>query len=64
MDGRLDQAIDDGRRALDVAETSGFTDIAENCHYLLGELGSRSGRLDMRDQHFGRCNNYTLKSLS
>jgi tetratricopeptide (TPR) repeat protein len=53
MDGRLDQAIDDGRRALAVAETSGFTDIAENCHYLLGELGSRSGRLDMRDQHFG-----------
>jgi tetratricopeptide (TPR) repeat protein len=53
MDGRIDEAVKDGEQALDVAKTSGFADIAENCHYLLGELGSRSGRLDMRDLHFG-----------
>jgi tetratricopeptide (TPR) repeat protein len=52
MDDRLDEAIAEGERALDVAQAAGFSDIAENCHYLLGELGSRSGRFEMRDLHF------------
>jgi tetratricopeptide (TPR) repeat protein len=52
MDGRIDEAIAEGERALDLAQASGFSDISENCHYLLGELGSRSGRFDMRDRHF------------
>jgi len=52
MEGRVDEAIAEGERALDAAQLTGFADIAENCHYLLGELGSRSGRFDMRDRHF------------
>ena len=53
MDGRLGEAIANGERALQLAIADKFTDIAENCHYMLGELGSRTGRLDMRDDHFG-----------
>jgi tetratricopeptide (TPR) repeat protein len=53
MEGRIDEAVADGERALQVAIADDFSDIAENCHYLLGELGSRSGRLEMRDDHFG-----------
>jgi hypothetical protein len=52
MNGRIEDAIVEGRRALDAALASEFQDISENCHYLLGELGSRSGRYEMRDHHF------------
>jgi tetratricopeptide (TPR) repeat protein len=52
MDGQVEEAIAEGERALDVARAANFADIAENCHYLLGELGSRSGRFEMRDRHF------------
>jgi len=52
MDGRTEDAIVEGERALEAALASGFSDISENCHYLLGELGSRAGRLEMRDRHF------------
>jgi hypothetical protein len=52
MEGRLDEAIVEGERALDAAQVAGFGDISENCHYLLGELGSRSERVEMRDRHF------------
>ncbi|HZN55719.1 MAG TPA: tetratricopeptide repeat protein [Candidatus Polarisedimenticolaceae bacterium] len=52
MDGRWEAAIEEGERALRDAATCGFADIEENCHYLLGELGSRSGRNELRDAHF------------
>lgn len=52
LDGRLDQAVEQGTYALEAAREGRFTDIEENCHYLLGELGTRTGRLDLRDMHF------------
>jgi len=52
MDGRLEDAIVEGDRALAAAVAFRFGDIVENCHYLLGELGSRLGRHEMRDAHF------------
>lgn len=58
MDGRIEAAIAEGERALEAANGGEFRDIVENCHYLLGELGSRSGRLEMRDQHFEALQNF------
>ncbi|HEX4823453.1 MAG TPA: tetratricopeptide repeat protein [Candidatus Polarisedimenticolaceae bacterium] len=52
MQGRIDEAIEEGERALEAAQACRFPDIVENCHYLLGELGSRANRLEMRDAHF------------
>lgn len=52
MDGRLDEAIVEGERALDEALAGEFRDIEENCRYLLGELGTRTGRSEFRDRHF------------
>jgi tetratricopeptide (TPR) repeat protein len=52
LDGAHDEAIDEGRAALEEAQRSGFSDIEENCHYLLGELGTRTGRTEIRDFHF------------
>ncbi len=54
LEGRYEQALDHGRRALEDAETAGYSDIEENCHYLMGEIGSRTGDLDSRDLHFSR----------
>lgn len=52
MSGRLEEAVVEGSRALEIALGSDFRDIAENCHYMLGELGSRTGRSSLRDEHF------------
>ena len=52
MCGRLDEAIAEGERALDEAIRGSFTDLEENCHYLLGELGTRTGRIALRDENF------------
>jgi len=52
MSGRLDEAIVEGQRALAEALTGGFTDLEENCRYLLGELGTRTGRTGLRDENF------------
>ncbi len=47
-----DVAVEWGEAALDLAESADYPDIEENCHYLLGELGSRMGDLERRDEHF------------
>ena len=52
LDGTHDEAIEEGRAALEEAQRAGFADIEENCHYLLGELGTRTGRTEIRDFHF------------
>ncbi|HJQ99974.1 MAG TPA: tetratricopeptide repeat protein [Candidatus Polarisedimenticolaceae bacterium] len=52
MSGRLDEAIVEGQRALDEALRGGFSDLEENCRYLLGELGTRTGRTALRDENF------------
>lgn len=49
---RHEEAIDLGARALKEANEAGYEDIAENCHYLLGELGNRIGDSELRDHHF------------
>ncbi len=51
---RFSQALEYGEQALDLAVETGYDDVEENCHYLLGELGSRAGDLDRRDRHFER----------
>lgn len=50
----FDRALDYGESALEVATGAGYDDVEENCHYLLGELGSRTGDHDRRDRHFER----------
>jgi tetratricopeptide (TPR) repeat protein len=50
--GRHREAIGLGTRALGLAQEADYRDIEENCHYLLGELGNRTGKLEMRDRHF------------
>jgi tetratricopeptide (TPR) repeat protein len=52
--GRFDDAATRGAEALSEALGSGYDDVEENCHYLLGELGSRTNDLDLRDRHFAR----------
>ena len=52
MDGRWEDAVVEGERALEEATRSDCPDLVENCHYLLGELGSRTGRYELRDRHF------------
>ena len=52
LGGRYDDAIAAGEHALEEAVSAPFTDIEENCHYLLGELGTRTGRATLRDRHF------------
>lgn len=42
-----------GSEALEEATSAGYSDIVENCHYLLGEIGTRTGDLALRDLHFG-----------
>jgi tetratricopeptide (TPR) repeat protein len=48
----FDVAVEHGQAALALADGAEYRDIAENCHYLLGELGSRMGELGQRDVHF------------
>lgn len=52
LQGRHEEAGEEGVRALELALRVPFPDIRENCHYLLGEIGTRTGRTDLRDRHF------------
>ena len=52
MSERLEEARSLGERALSMATVGRYADLVENCHYLLGEVGSRSGDLELRDLHF------------
>ena len=52
--GRHAESLKLGCEALSAARETGYNDIEENCHYLLGELGSRTDNLDRRDEHFNR----------
>lgn len=52
LQGRNLQAIELGVEALSEAIDAGYADIEENCHYLLGELGNKTGDLALRDEHF------------
>lgn len=49
----LREAAAFGSEALEEAADAGYSDIVENCHYLLGEIGTRTGDFRLRDQHFG-----------
>jgi tetratricopeptide (TPR) repeat protein len=52
--GKHKEAIEAGVEALASARLAGYAEIEENCHYLLGELGSRTGDMERRDRHFER----------
>lgn len=52
LQGRYEEAIPMGEAAMGEARAMGFADIVENCHYLLGELATRTGDLRRRDRHF------------
>lgn len=54
LKGEYEEAIARGETALVEAQEADYKDIAENCHYLLGELGTRTDNLEARDHHF-RC---------
>jgi len=54
LNGSLEEARPLGTLALADAEAMGYTDIEENAHYLLGEIGNRTGDDTLRDRHFGR----------
>jgi tetratricopeptide (TPR) repeat protein len=47
-----DEAIGYGERALEATRQGNYRDLEENCHFLLGELGTRTGDLERRDRHF------------
>lgn len=57
LQGDHDSAAGCGVSALELSARYEYRDIEENCHYLLGELGSRTGDLSMRDEHFQRLQN-------
>lgn len=52
LTGDLAQAETHGRAALDDALRYRYADVEENCHYMLGEIGSRTGDLEGRNAHF------------
>jgi tetratricopeptide (TPR) repeat protein len=54
LQGKNLEAIRLGTEALEAAVEAGYPDIEENCHYLLGELGTQTGNLGLRDEHFQR----------
>jgi tetratricopeptide (TPR) repeat protein len=49
-----DRARLHGESALVAALALGYGDIQENCHYLLGEVGARTGDAELRDRHLDR----------
>jgi hypothetical protein len=51
---RLEDAARFGRRALEISEANGYSDIAKNCFYLLGETAHLAGLMEERDEWFGR----------
>jgi tetratricopeptide (TPR) repeat protein len=52
VQGRFAEAAATGERSLHLAQEGRFADIAENCHYLLGEVGTRTNDHELRDRHF------------
>jgi len=52
--GDYPRALEHGCEALGLARRYEFSDIEENCHYLLGELGNRTRDFESRDEHFAR----------
>jgi tetratricopeptide (TPR) repeat protein len=50
--GRHREALEHGCQALSAAKQFDFGDIEENCHYLLGEVGTRTSDFESRDEHF------------
>jgi tetratricopeptide (TPR) repeat protein len=52
LQGNHDAAVRCGESALELSAQAEYRDIEENCHYLLGELGSRMGDVAARDAHF------------
>ena len=54
LQGNYIEAAAPGVEALSEAMDAGYVDIEENCHYLLGELGTRTDDDELRDLHFGR----------
>jgi tetratricopeptide (TPR) repeat protein len=52
LQGNLSEAAAMGQMALERAREAAYPDIEENCHYLLGELGTKMGDFDRRDRHF------------
>ena len=52
--GQHEEAPERGCEALSLAKKLEFSDIEENCHYLLGELGNRTNDFHRRDEHFER----------
>ena len=52
LTGEYPTAVEYGEQALAGAREGAYRDLEENCHYLLGELGSRTGDLEGRDRHF------------
>ena len=52
--GRFEEAVILGEEALEEATSAGYLDLEENCHYLLGELGTRLGDSARRDRHLDR----------
>jgi len=54
LSGANHEALEFGDDALELAAAANYDDIEENCHYLLGELGRRTGDADRENRHFGR----------
>lgn len=54
LEGDYEAALVEGQTALGLAQENGYRDIEENCYYLLGELGNRTGDLEERDHYFER----------
>jgi tetratricopeptide (TPR) repeat protein len=52
LNGDLADAGAHGRAALDAATRHGYPDVEENCHYMLGEIGSRTADYESRNSHF------------
>jgi len=52
LQGQHSSALAMGEAALNESSNAGYPDIVENCHYLLGELGTQTGDLVLRDHHF------------
>ncbi len=54
LQGEYAEAAAMGEAALADARENAYRDIEENCHYLLGEIGTKTGNLERRDRHFER----------
>lgn len=52
--GEHEEAAAAGDAALEEAVAWGYRDLEENCHFLLGEIGTQTGDTARRDRHFER----------